>query len=313
MPTSRGTICLCRLLALSLYLESPGLFTPICGSGIDLDHSLYASIRLIIIDLCLRIVPMGWTISGRHMARKCDTLLDLHGNIPLLTRISEGKLHYVNVLDDIPIGAGAFYERSRIPDFERLYRITSSAAFFVNGSMETHNSAKALLSASGPDHWSALRPDRHLNNLRVRQSLSGSIAARHFMADADTQKHLGFISNTMTCWHLQLFGSTGAAGKLELLLQMDQATPRNQGLLWHQRECKVKTQNLDRDLGLRVGWCDRPQTPGAGSGLYQILQVLSITLFWKNLDLRALQACDSPRGFNGPRQPVDSVRLVAGQ
>ncbi len=33
------------------------------------------------------------------------TLLDLHGNIPTFIRITDGKLHDVNVLDDIPIEA----------------------------------------------------------------------------------------------------------------------------------------------------------------------------------------------------------------
>ena len=38
-----------------------------------------------------------------------DTLLDLHGNIPTFIRITDGKVHDVNILDEILIETGAFY------------------------------------------------------------------------------------------------------------------------------------------------------------------------------------------------------------
>jgi hypothetical protein len=60
------------------------------------------------------------------------TLLDLHGNIPTFIRISDGKLHDVNVLDEIAIETGAFYVIDRCHlDSKRLYRFTLSEAFFV--------------------------------------------------------------------------------------------------------------------------------------------------------------------------------------
>lgn len=60
------------------------------------------------------------------------SLLDLHGSIPTFIRITNGKVHDVNVLDDIALQAGAFYVMDRgYIDFERLYRFTLSAAFFV--------------------------------------------------------------------------------------------------------------------------------------------------------------------------------------
>jgi len=37
-----------------------------------------------------------------------------------------------------------------------------------------------------------------------------------------------------------------------IVLQMDQATPSYQGLLWHQRQCREDT-DLDCHLDLRVG------------------------------------------------------------
>ena len=47
------------------------------------------------------------------------------------------------------------------------------------------------------------------------------------------------------------------------------------------------------------------------SSLYQILQVLSLTLFERTPILRALQQIDSQLEL--PCQPAESVRLIAGQ
>src|ERR1035438_7901536 len=91
--------------------------------GVDLDQSLYA-LDSTTIDLCLALFP--WAKFRKHKAPvKMHTLLDLHGNIPTFIRISDGKLHDVNVLDDIAMEAGAFYVFDRgYLDFARLYRFT---------------------------------------------------------------------------------------------------------------------------------------------------------------------------------------------
>jgi hypothetical protein len=98
--------------------------------GVDLDHSVYA-LDSTIIDLCLSLFP--WAKFRRHKgAVKMHTLLDLHGNIPTFISITNGKVHDVNILDEIAPEAGAFYVMDRgYVDFERLYVFTLSAAFFV--------------------------------------------------------------------------------------------------------------------------------------------------------------------------------------
>jgi IS4 transposase len=60
------------------------------------------------------------------------TLLDLRGAIPAFIHISDGKMHEVNVLDFLPIEAGAFYVMDRgYLDFDRLYKLHQAGAFFV--------------------------------------------------------------------------------------------------------------------------------------------------------------------------------------
>ena len=92
-------------------------FDPI---GVDLDQSLYA-MDSTTIDLCLSLFP--WARFRKHKAAvKMHTLLDLHGNIPTFISITAGKVHDVNVLDEILPEAGAFYVMDRgYVDFQRLF------------------------------------------------------------------------------------------------------------------------------------------------------------------------------------------------
>jgi IS4 transposase len=65
-------------------------------------------------------------------AIKLHTLLDLRGPIPSFIHISDGKLHDVKALDELPIEAGSFYVMDRgYLDFARLYVLHQLGAFFV--------------------------------------------------------------------------------------------------------------------------------------------------------------------------------------
>src|SRR5437588_135735 len=109
-------------IARPLYAQDP--------IGVDLDQSLYA-LDSTTIDLCLSLFP--WAKFRKHKgAVKLHTLLDLHGNIPTFMRITDGKVHDVNILDDLSPEAGAFYVMDRAyNDFGRLYGFTCSSAYFV--------------------------------------------------------------------------------------------------------------------------------------------------------------------------------------
>jgi len=98
--------------------------------GVDLKQTLYA-LDSSTIDLCLSLFP--WARFRKHKAAvKMHTLLDLHGNIPTFIRITEGKLHDVNILDEFLPEPGAFYVMDRgYIDFERLFLFTLCSAFFV--------------------------------------------------------------------------------------------------------------------------------------------------------------------------------------
>src|SRR5713101_4952572 len=103
--------------------------------GVDLEQSLYA-LDSTTIDLCLALFPWA-RFRRRKAAVKMHTLLDLRGSIPAFVHITDGTVHDVNVLDQIVPEAGAFYVMDRgYLDFERLYRLTLAAAFFVTRTKE---------------------------------------------------------------------------------------------------------------------------------------------------------------------------------
>ena len=109
-------------MARPLYVNEP--------LGVDLDATVYA-FDATTIDLCLSVYP--WAPFRRAKAAiKLHTLLDLRGSIPSFIRITDGKTHEVNVMDDLVIEPGAFYLLDRgYLDFARLFAIHQAQAFFV--------------------------------------------------------------------------------------------------------------------------------------------------------------------------------------
>src|SRR6266550_7580322 len=82
-------------------------------------------------NLCLSVFPWA-PFRSTKAAVKLHTLLDLRGNIPSFIFISDGKMHDVNILDQLLPEAGAFYVMDRgYLDFKRLARLDDAGSFFV--------------------------------------------------------------------------------------------------------------------------------------------------------------------------------------
>lgn len=96
----------------------------------DLNETVYA-LDSSTIDLCLSLFP--WASFRKHKgAIKLHTLLDLRGNIPSFIKITGGKVHDVNILDELIPEPGSFYVMDRgYLDFARLYIFQKFNSFFV--------------------------------------------------------------------------------------------------------------------------------------------------------------------------------------
>ena len=98
--------------------------------GLDLHHTVYA-LDSSTIDLCLALFPWA-PFRSTKAAVKLHTLLDLRGKLPAFIHISDGKMHDVNILDQLWPEPNAFYIMDRAYlDFERLYLLHQMKSFFV--------------------------------------------------------------------------------------------------------------------------------------------------------------------------------------
>jgi hypothetical protein len=155
--------------------------------SVELDNTVYA-LDSSTIDLCLSL--FDWApFRSTKAAVKLHTLLDLRGSIPAFIHISDGKLHDVNVLDILPVEAGAFYVMDRgYVDFERLYAMHQAGAFFVTR-------AKAGMDARRVYSHAADRTSGVICDQRVM--LKGFDSAKNYPEHLRIKKFLGTSENAV--------------------------------------------------------------------------------------------------------------------
>jgi IS4 transposase len=248
---------------------------------VDLVQALYA-LDSTTIDLCLSVFP--WAKFRKHKgAVKMHTLLDLRGNIPTFIRITDGKVHDVNILDELLIETGAFYVMDRgYIDFERLHAFTLELAFFV---VRTKEDVLIQRRYSHPvDKSTGVRSDQ-----TVVLTTIGSASAypeplrRVSYFDAVTGKRLVFLTNNFTLPALTIAQIYKQRWQVELFFKWIKQHLRIKAF-YGTSENAVKTQ-----IWIAVSIYVLVKLEAS---LYQILQILSLTQFEKTPILRALQEMD---------------------
>ena len=264
--------------------------------GVDLDHSVYA-LDSTTIDLCLSLFP--WAKFRRHKgAVKMHTLLDLHGNIPTFISITNGKVHDVNILDEIAPEAGAFYVMDRgYVDFERLYVFTLSAAFFV---VRTKSNVLIQRRYSHPvDKATGVRSD-HTVILTAINSVKAypDQLRRVSYLDVKTKKRFKFLTNNFMLPALTIAQIYKSRWQVELFFKWVKQHLRIKAF-YGTSENAVKTQ-IWVAVSIYVLVAIVRKRLDLEASLYQILQILSVTLFEKTPILQALQASDSQEELSDP-------------
>ena len=256
--------------------------------GVDLKDSLYA-LDSTTIDLCLSLFP--WAKFRRHKAAvKMHTLLDLHGNIPTFISITDGKVHDVNILDEILPEAGAFYVMDRgYVDFERLYVFTLSAAFFV---VRTKSNVLLHRRYSHPvDKATGVRSDHTVILTAIDSAKAYPETLRRVSyLDVDTRKRFKFLTNNFTLPALTIAKIYKCRWQVELFFKWIKQHLRIKAF-YGTSENAVKTQ-IWIAVSVYVLVAIVRKRLGLEASLYQILQILSVTLFEKTPILRALQASE---------------------
>ncbi len=264
-----------------LYVDDP--------FGVDLDETVYA-FDSTTIDLCLALFP--WARFRKHKAAvKLHTLLDLRGSIPSFIQITEGKVHDVNVLDDLIPEPGSFYILDRgYLDFERLYRLHQALAFFVIRSKSNFQFRRIY--SHEIDKSTGLISDQTimLTTFYSAQAYPDKLRrVRYF--DTETNKRLSFLTNNFLLPALTIAQLYKCRWQVELFFKWLKQHLRIK-VFYGTSENAVKTQ-VWTAVSVYVLVAILKKRLGLEHSLYTILQILSVTLFEKVPMLQALTNLDS--------------------
>ena len=254
--------------------------------GVELDETVYA-LDSSTIDLCLSLFPWA-RFRKRKGAIKMHTLLDLRGNIPSFISITDGKVHDVNVLDQLIPEPGSIYIMDRAYlDFRRLYLLNQCMAFFVIRS-KTNTQMRRLYSHE-IDKSTGLRCDQTivLTGLKTKKQYPDKLRRVKFFDDKKARS-FSFLSNNFIVpalviaelykcrWQDELFFKWV---KQHLRIKAFYGTSENavKSQIWIAVSVYVLVAIVKKRLRLH------------DLSLYTILQILSVTLFEKESLLQVLE------------------------
>ena len=253
-------------IARRLYVDEP--------FGVDLKETVYA-LDSTTIDLCLTLFPWA-PFRSTKAAIKLHTLIDLRGNIPSFIHISDGKLHDVNVLDELLPEPGAFYVMDRgYLDFERLHRLHLAGAFFVT---RAKSNLKAQRRYSRPvDRSTGLICDQTIT-LTVFYSKTGyPEALRRIRFKTDEGKTLVFLTNNFALPAFTITELYRCRWQVELFFKWIKQHLRVKSF-FGTSENAVKTQ-VWIAVSVYVLAAIVKKRLGLDASLYETLQILSLTMF----------------------------------
>ena len=258
-----------RLIAIArgLYVNEP--------FGVDLKETVYA-LDSTTIDLCLSV--FAWApFRSTKAAIKLHTLLDLRGNIPSFIHISDGKWHDVNILDHLMPEPGAFYVMDRgYLDFARLYRFHEAGSFFVTRAKSNLNAQRRY---SHPvDRSTGLIYDQTvtLTVFYSRQGFEAPLRRVRFK-DPETGKKLIFLTNNFALPALTITHLYRQRWQIELFFKWIKQHLRIKSF-FGTSENAVKTQ-VWIAVSAYVLVAIVKKRLNLTASLYEILQILSLTMF----------------------------------
>jgi transposase len=256
--------------------------------AVELDNTVYA-LDASTIDLCLTLFPWA-KFRKTKSAVKLHTLLDLRGNIPTLVIITDGKVHDVNILDEMMMESGAIYIMDRgYLDYARLYIMHQARGFFVTRAKKNFNCRRIY---SRPvDKSTGIQCDQvvTLNGFYAHKDYPEKLRRIRYF-DAENNKRLVFLTNNFELpalsiaelyrcrWQVELFFKWI---KQHLRIKKFYGTSANavKTQIWIAISVYVLVAIIKKRLGLEM-------SP------YTILQILSVSLFEKTPILQAFSSAE---------------------
>jgi hypothetical protein len=242
--------------------------------GLDTVYALDSST----IDLCLSVFPWA-PFRSTKAAIKLHTLLDLRGSIPSFIHISNGKMHDVRVLDLLQPEPGAFYVMDRgYLDFERLARLDNAGSFFVTRAKS--NTQVRRRYSSPVDRSTGLVCDQTvvLTGYYTRKGFDSPLRRVKFN-DPETGKTLVFLSNNFVLPAMTIAKLYKYRWRVELFFKWIKQHLRIKSF-FGETENAVKTQ-IWSAVCVYVLVAIVKKRLAIKASLYEMLQILSLTLFEK--------------------------------
>jgi hypothetical protein len=243
--------------------------------GVDLQNTVYA-LDTTTIDLSLSVFPWA-PFQQSKAAIRLHTLLDLRGNIPTFIHISDGKLHEVNILDQLVPEPGAFYIMDRgFHDFTRLYRLHQAGSFFVTRAKSNTRFRRRY--SQRIDRGTGLICDQTivLTGVHSPQDYQAPLRRIRFK-EPTTAKTLVFLTNNFGLPALTIAELYRCRWQVELFFKWIKQHLRIKAF-FGTSENAVKTQ-IWIAVATYVLIAIIKKRAALPHSLYQILQILSLTMF----------------------------------
>jgi Domain of unknown function (DUF4372)/Transposase DDE domain len=271
---------------------------------IEVDGNVYA-LDSTTIDLCLSI--FWWAEFRKHKGGiKLHTLYDVKTSIPSFLYITNAIVHDVNIMDIIPYEKGSFYVADKgYTDFLRLYKIHTNGSFFVTRAKE--NLRFKRMYSRAVDKTTGVQSDQtgKLEIYKSKNEYPEKLRRIKFY-DAEHDKDLVFLTNNMDLkaseiaflykkrWAVELFFKWM---KQHLKIKSFWGTTLNAVKI--QVYCAVIAYCLVAIIGNKLK-VDR--------SIYEILQILSISLLDKTPIKEILTKCD----YNNVKELQNKQLIISG-
>lgn len=245
--------------------------------NLQLKETVYA-LDATIIDLCLSVFPWAHFRKNKG-AVKLHTLLDLRGSIPSFIAITHGKVHEVNILDEIIPEAGAIYIMDRAYlDFKRLYTLHQNSATFIV--REKSNACLRRIYSLPVDKSSGIRCDQVVapTGFYSRKYYPEKLRRVKYF-DKEQNKRLTFLTNQFKLPAITVAELYRCRWQVELFFKWIKQHLRIKSF-YGTSENAVKTQ-IWIAISVYVLVAIMKKRLKIDLSLYTILQILSVTLFEK--------------------------------
>ena len=264
-------------LAMMLIKEAKQLYLKDNDLEVQLQANVFA-IDATTIDLCLSTFYWA-TFRSTKAGIKLHTQIDLKTSIPEFISFSNASMHEVNVLDIISFEANSFYVMDRgYVDYRRLYKVHQCSAFFITRAKDKMSYRRLYSHAKDKSKGVLYDQTIVLNNPSALKDYPAKMRRIKFK-DEGTGNVLIFLTNN---FHLQAHEVAQLykhRWKIELFFKWIKQHLKIKSF-WGHSENAVKTQ-VWIAISVYVLVAIAKKKFMLQQSLYEILQVLSISIFEK--------------------------------